>query len=517
MSQIDQNDPRLTAYALDEMSAAERAEFERLLRDDPAARATVDDLRRTAALLADALATEPLPERSVEIRPSHRQPHWLRRLVTESWTIWVPLGAVACFALFFWRVYLPEYQRRQDAIDRSTASANRPSGIPVEGAAVDFASNTADSTSADSSAPASHLPTAPTGLDSAGTTIKTGYFLTARQNPTSRFAVNVGTAAYADVRRSLEAGELPPTGLVRIEELVNSFRYSYPLPTGGAPLALSTEMHAAPWSDSHLLVRIGLQGREVPAAIAAVPGRSSAVPAAVAQTPAPSLASERPLHEARDLLTASVANEIRTPAARDVKVQVDFNPAKVLAYRLIGYENRLIKGDDAEAVADNDLAAGRSVTALYEIIPLPAPAARRTVAAAKPAPPPTPNPADTDEWLTVKLRYSEPGVARSRSVIVPLHANVVAEATPATPDFKFAAAVAGFGLILQDNPNKGTATWDMVEELAKAGIATGDTAAVDQRRGFVSLVRKARSLAPDATPAEVPVSKPASTSTPGAH
>ncbi len=477
MSKIDQNDPRLTAYALDAMPAAERAEFETLLRDDPAARVLVEDIRRTASALSSALASEPLPERSVVAPHTYTRPHWLRRLFTESWTIWVPLGAAAAFALFFWRVYIPEYRRQQDLAHNSTGTASaRPSGIPI--AMADAPDGTAETSTA---TPASPSPSAPTGLESASTTLKTGYFLTARQNPSSRFAVNVDTAAYADVRRSLEAGERPSTGLVRIEELVNSFRYNYPQPTGDAALALSTEMHPAPWSDGHLLVRIGLQGRET----------------------APSLAAARSQDAAREHLTASAAAEIRAIAARDVKVQVDFNPERVLAYRLIGYENRLLKGDAAESAVDNDLAAGRSVTALYEIIPLPA-ARPHTTVAAKPVPPPTPDPSDTAAWLTVKLRYTEPEAAKNRSVIVPLHANIAADTAPATPDFKFAAAVAGFGLILQDNPNRGTASWDMVEALANAGIATGDTVTTNQRRDFLSLVQKARQIDSSATPAPAP-------------
>ena len=474
MPKIDQNDPRLTAYALDEMPAAERAEFEKHLSDDPAARDAIAEIRRTAGALADALAAEPLPERSISYPLAPHQSHWLRQLWAESWTIWVPLGAAAVFAVFFWRVYLPAQQRQHELASRGTAVPSHPSGVPIE---VAFTESDSSAAQPAASKPRTDSPETPTGIETASTTLKTAYFLTARQNPTSRFAVNVGSAAYADVRRSLEAGERPSTGMVRIEELVNSFRYSYPQPSGDASLALSTEMHAAPWADGHLLVRIGLQGR-----------------AASVSDPTPAAARDA----AREHLTASAARDIRALAARDVKVQVDFNPEKVLAYRLIGYENRLLKGV-AEAATNDDLAAGRSVTALYEIVPLP-PLPRSAVAAKTP-PPPTPDPSDTAEWLTVKLRYSEPGVAQGRSVIVPLHANVAAETPTPSADFKFAAAVAGFGLILQDNPNRGTATWDMVEELAKAGIATEDTTASEQRRDFVSLVKKAREIEPAETPA----------------
>lgn len=496
MPQIDQNDPRLTAYALDEMSAADRAAFEQLLRDDPAARAAVDEIRRTADALAAALASEPLPERSVVLATP--RPHWLRRLVSESWTLWLPVGAVACFAVFFWRVYLPDHQRRPAGTTNASAPG-RPAGIPVE-----FAdAGSADGVGA-ASAEVHPRPGPPTGLTSSATTLKPAHFLTARQNPTSQFAVNVGTAGYDVVRRSVESGELPPTGLVRIEEMVNYFSYRYPRPPATDPLAVSTEMHAAPWATGHLLVRIGLQGREAPAVASA---KAAPVPAP-ASTESPT--AGRTTHAARELLTAVAADEIRAIAARDVKVQVDFNPDRVLAYRLIGYENRLVKRDDAElATPDNNLAAGRSVTALYEIIPLPLPAPPRTAVAAKPVPPPTPDPADTAAWLTVKLRYAEPAAPQGRTVIVPLHANAPADLPPPSADFKFAAAVAGFGLMLQNNPNKGTVSWDMIEELALPGLADDSGG---RRHDFVSLVKKARALDSAPTPPAKPESTPATTS-----
>jgi hypothetical protein len=287
---------------------------------------------------------------------------------------------------------------------------------------------------------------------------------------------------------------------VRIEELVNAFPYRYPRPAGADALALDTEMHSAPWAKDHLLVRIALQGRDTP--VAGSTTTAATAPTGAATAPA----GDRPLHVARELLAADAAAAIRSLAARDVKVQVDFNPEKVLAYRLIGYENRLIKSGDAEPASDNNLAAGRAITALYEVIPLPPPVAPRPAVAAQPAPPPTPDPSDTAAWLTVKLRYADPATARSRSVIVPLHAAVAADTPPASPDFQFAAAVAGFGLILQNNPNRGTASWDMVEELAQAGLADDTTG---RRKEFVSLVKKARVVAP------AEAAQPAATPAPG--
>lgn len=478
MSPIDPHDPRLTAYALDELPAEERAAFEPLLRDDPAARAAVDEIRRTAAALESAFAAEPLPARSVALPALHPR-HWLVQLVVDSWTLWVPAGVVAAFALFFWRVYLPQHPQRAGLA--VVATGPRPGGVPGIPVAID------DTGAADGAGDLSrfggHLPrpAAPTGIESASTTLKPSHFLTARQNPTSQFPVNVGDGAYGAVRRSVEAGLRPATGLVRIEELVNHFAFRYPQPAAGQAVGVSTEMHAAPWAADHLLVRIGLQGRD-----AAQPATTGVLP-------------DRPTVAARDVLTASAAAEIRAIAARDVKVQVDFNPERVLAYRLLGYENRLLKRSDAElAAADQNLGAGRSVTALYEIIPLPLPPAPAATAA-KPAPPPLADPADPMEWLTVKLRYADPAVQQARTLVIPLHASDTAALPPASADFQFAAAVAGFGLILQDNPNKEKVSWELVEALAREGLVDDPSG---QREEFVSLVRKARALGPaEAVPA----------------
>lgn len=474
---IDPHDPRLTAYALDELPTAERDAFASLLRADPSAQAVVDEIRRTAAALSAALAAEALPERSIVAPPRAHPRHWLVQLILENWTLWVPLGAAAAFALFFWRVYLPAQRHREETAARALALARRPGGtVPLPLDATELTGPTTATTAAEPGAkPLSPTPS-PTGLTTADTaSLKTGHFLTAGQYPTSRFPIAVGTASYADIRRCLTAGELPPTGLVRLEELVNAFSYQYPRPAAGEAVALSTELHLAPWAPGHVLVRIGVQ--------AGTPADSA--PSGTAATPL----AERPLHEARAELAAAAAAEIRALAARDVRVQVDFNPDRVLAYRLLGYENRLLRSEAAEPSLNQDLAAGRAVTALYELIPLPAaPAGSRPNT---PAAPPAVDPRDTAEWLTVKLRYNEPALARARTIIVPLHAPPPADLPPASADFKFTAAVAGFGLLLQDDPNKGAASWDLVEQLAAPGT-TDD--ADGRRQEFLSLVRQARTL-----------------------
>jgi len=88
-------------------------------------------------------------------------------------------------------------------------------------------------------------------------------FLRVGDEPLSTFSIDVDTASYANVRRFLRDGSLPPAGAVRIEELINYFRYSYPQPSGDAPFSITTELAECPWNPQHRLALIGLQGREL--------------------------------------------------------------------------------------------------------------------------------------------------------------------------------------------------------------------------------------------------------------
>lgn len=464
-------------------------------------------------------------------------------------------------------------------------------------------------------------------------------FQTVAANPLSTFAIDVDTASYANVRRFLERGQLPPADAVRIEELINYFPYAYAAPKPGdeTPVAANLEVAAAPWNPQHRLVRIGLKGREVaeadrPAAnlvflldvsgsmqspaklplvkesmrllldklrpqdrvaIVTYAGQSGL---ALPSTPASqkrailaaldalqpagstngsmglqlaydiakanrvegginrivlctdgdfnvgltgegelvSLIAEKArggtfltvlgfgmgnykdatlelladkgngaygyidtLAEARKLLVEQVGGTLQT-IAQDVKVQVEFNPARVAAYRLLGYENRLLKKEDFnnDAVDAGELGAGHAVTALYEIVPFGAevegsglvdalkyqPVAAATTSAGASA---------SGELLTVKLRYQAPGGSESRKVEFPLvdEAGTFAQASG---EFKFAAAVAGFGLVLRESPSKGAATYDTVLSWAEDGLANDGEG---YRRAFVALVRKAKALA----------------------
>jgi Ca-activated chloride channel homolog len=432
-------------------------------------------------------------------------------------------------------------------------------------------------------------------------------FLAVAANPLSTFAVDVDTASYANVRRFLRSGQLPPKDAVRIEELVNYFRYDYPDPEGQAPFSITTEVAACPWMQGHLLALVGLQGRRIETrdvpprnlvflidvsgsmdmpnklpllkagmallvdelrpedrvAIVVYAGTSGLV---LGTTPGDRKAEIRAaldrlqaggstaggagiqlaynvaaesfleggvnrvilatdgdfnvgvtsegdlvrlieekrktgvflsvlgfgegnlkdsamekladsgngnysyvdtLAEARKVLVSEAGATLFT-IAKDVKVQVEFNPRQVSAYRLLGYENRMLRSEDFsdDRKDAGEIGAGHSVTALYEIVPagvpMPMPALEplRYQDAHRPS-----TTAGSGELLTVKLRYKEPDGDTSR-----LQSVAVAASPDDSPsaDLRFASAVAAFGMLLRDSEHKGSASWETVRELASA-------------------------------------------------
>jgi Ca-activated chloride channel family protein len=88
-------------------------------------------------------------------------------------------------------------------------------------------------------------------------------FLSTKQNPLSTFSIDVDAASYSNVRRILNAGNLPPAGAVRIEEMINYFEYDYPQPTNNLPFTINTEQSICPWNTKHQLVLVGLQGKKI--------------------------------------------------------------------------------------------------------------------------------------------------------------------------------------------------------------------------------------------------------------
>ena len=490
-------------------------------------------------------------------------------------------------------------------------------------------------------------------------------FHSARDYPLSTFSADVDTASYANVRRFLVAGQMPPVDAVRIEELLNYFPYRDAAPDGeqqdgkAAPFAATMEVADAPWAAGHRLVRIGLKGREITTtergqanlvflldvsgsmnapnklplvkeslrllvaqlraddhvAIVTYAGASGlALPSTpvakareiiaaieelysggatngamgiqlaydIAKANAVSgginrvilctdgdfnvgIADEGGLvrlieekaksgvfltvlgfgmgnlkdatmqqlanrgngtygyvdtrREAEKLLVEQVSGTLVT-IAKDVKLQVEFNLAKVASYRLLGYEKRMLNAEDFnnDGVDAGEIGAGHTVTALYEIKPVGFSGnahgntdAERDVDELKYArgkaksselgaesnghgerdeSVASPDAGIAAELLTVKVRYKEPDGDVSEKLEFPLvdEGRAFAEASD---DFKFAAAVAGFGMLLRDSPHKGVATFATVTEWAEWGSADDPGG---YRAEFIDLVRRAKAL-----------------------
>lgn len=210
------------------------------------------------------------------------------------------------------------------------------------------------------------------------------------------------------------------------------------------------------------------------------------------------------LAEGKKVLVEQMSGTLVT-IAKDVKIQVEFNPGLVSAYRLIGYEKRALRPEDFnnDKIDAGEIGAGHSVVALYEVVPAgqPAPGATPALDPLKyqgaPAPsaeaPVIKTVSPSPELLTVKLRHKAPDGDRSeRSYEEPLvDRGAPGDYGKASADFKFSAAVAGFGMLLSDSAYKGSTTFDSVAELAQEGKGAD---ASGYRAGFIELVRRARAL-----------------------
>jgi len=255
-------------------------------------------------------------------------------------------------------------------------------------------------------------------------------------------------STYAAIEQFINDGVLPPKDTVRIEEMINYFSYDYPPPSGDRLVSLDIEVASCPWADSHRLVRIGLRGAKT-----GTPGADTGEP------------PTRPMK-----------------IAKEAKIHVEFNPAEVASYRLIGYEQQL---PDKEGLNRNEIDAGEidadhTVTAFYEVVPAPA----------------SPNVSSSEsyqnsnEMLTVKLHYKKPNNDKAESIQRAVMDDGKQFAS-ASPDFKFAAAVAEFGMLLRESELKGNGTLGAVLEWAQEGKGVD---ADGYRAGFLDLVRRAVAL-----------------------
>ena len=463
---------------------------------------------------------------------------------------------------------------------------------------------------------------------------------TSSEQPLSTFSIDVDTASYANVRRFLTSGRLPPPDVVRIEEMVNYFRYDYPQPVGDRPFSVTLEAAECPWHSGRRLVRVGLEGRNIdrrerPAGnlvflidvsgsmaaanklplvkqalamlveeltendsvaivtyagdagvkLPATSGDQKGKILAVIEALSPGgsthgsaginvayeqaaerfipggvnrviLATDGDLNvgvtsdealvdlikqkaaggtfltvlgfgegnlqdakmekiadngngvyayidgarEARKVLVEQLTGSTIT-IAKDVKIQVEFNPTQVASYRLLGYENRIMAAEDFrnDRKDAGEIGAGHSVTALYEI-ELVGDGGEESAGAeplkyqppqSKPAPAvPLVDGEMSRELLTVKLRWKKPEGDVSTLDEVPL-VDRGGALEQASADLRFAGAVAAFGMVLRNSEYKGEATLPLVAKIA-AGALGPDRGGY--RAEFLDLVRKAETL-----------------------
>ncbi len=194
------------------------------------------------------------------------------------------------------------------------------------------------------------------------------------------------------------------------------------------------------------------------------------------------------LSEAKKVMVEEMGATLVT-VAKDVKLQVEFNPAYVKGYRLLGYENRALTAEefDDDKKDAGEIGAGHTVTALYEIIPVDS---KQEVAQAdlkyqQDASAGVKN----GEWLNIKIRYKEPDKEESKLCAYPVMEEIYTK-NP-SQDFYFAAAVAEFGLIVRDSAYKKDASFENVREL----LAKVDTEADDYKDEFKYLVKKLQKTA----------------------
>ena len=255
-------DPRVTDYALGELSGEELARFEAELAESELLREEVVNVESTLSALRDELGSEPKPRLEAPQRErialqasqgAARPKRGLRAVAFAAMTV----TAAAAGALLFVSTQGRRAEVASVATDklegkekgnvgpRALASAASAQDLPMAGQGQRFNRDAYDAFSDNP-------------------------FVRVATDPRSTFSIDVDTASYSLVRRHLRDGQLPPKGAVRIEEMINYFTYAYPEPTGDRPFSVSSEVGAAPWAPGHRLLKLGLKGKHV--APAEVPG-----------------------------------------------------------------------------------------------------------------------------------------------------------------------------------------------------------------------------------------------------
>ena len=430
-------------------------------------------------------------------------------------------------------------------------------------------------------------------------------FRDALRTPLSTFSIDVDVASYANTRRFLNSGKIPPPDAVRIEELINYFTYDYSEPTDEHPVKLNTELAACPWNKKHKLLKVGMQAKRISLqnlppsnltflldvsgsmmsphklpllkkalgllvkqmrpvdkvsivvyagaagmvlpptdgnnkevvlkaldnlraggstaggagiklayevaqqgfkingnnrVILATDGdfnvgvssdgdlvrmieekRASGIYLTVLGFGTGNLKDSKMeqladkgngnyayidnIMEAKKVLVNEMGGTLFT-VANDVKIQIEFNPSKVSAYKLIGYENRMLKARDFndDKKDAGEIGSGHNVTALYEIVPVKVEDNNISIDPLKYQT--SKVMASGNELLTLKVRYKHPGSVKSELFITTVKDNY-ARFESASEDFRFASSVAMFGLILRKSKFKGNANYKIASDIAR--------------------------------------------------
>jgi len=203
--------------------------------------------------------------------------------------------------------------------------------------------------------------------------------------------------------------------------------------------------------------------------------------------------------EAQKVLVEQMGGTLVT-IAKDVKIQIEFNPAQVAAYRLIGYENRILAAEDFndDKKDAGEIGAGHTVTALYEVVPAGAEGVQVDVPPVDPLKyqqpaRPAEDEAVSNELLTLKLRYKVPDGDTSKLLEFPV-VDAGESFSAASGEMQFASAVAAFGMLLRASEHGGDATYGAVLEIAAS--AKGPDVH-GYRAEFLEMVRRAKALAGD--------------------
>jgi Ca-activated chloride channel family protein len=207
------------------------------------------------------------------------------------------------------------------------------------------------------------------------------------------------------------------------------------------------------------------------------------------------------LREARRVFVEQMTGTLVT-IAKDVKIQVEFNPKQVAGYRLLGYENRMLRTEDFndDKKDAGEIGAGHTVTALYEVVPagkpvdLPPVDESRYQKSVDSTAEQTSDVAAGDvskELLTLKMKYKRPDADQSEDALEWAVTDDGKAFSAASTDFQFASAVAGFGMLLRDSQHKGNLTYAAAAELAQGGVGSDEAG---YRRELVEMVRRAKQL-----------------------